>query len=398
MQFVCSVNSKVVSALDAVTGKIEAGGDFRSFNNNWEAKELDALGIADEVGLSKGLCAWHLQDGKRVKDDTGLIHAGLIIIDIDNQADGKDANGNKIQKQELTWEQAQELDICKKYLSVAYDSPSTTDSWPRFRLVFGLEKPIINGAFYQWFTRAISKEIPGSDIRATQVPNLFYGSKSVEGILQITDKYIPAEKIDEALKVFHSLPAEQEGERFDVTAALENVSIEEDGIDFEKLLARSVTDILEGKPVDDRSLAVTRAVKEILGWANWLRDKGVPSRISPLTVAHRAFYAVYAYPAEVDGKFTRIVESIRDVETIKPAIVMASEHDDIAAWKRLKSVDIDIFKDVASSDIQESVKQARAKAVDSILTFDDFSLNEKVSEATSTTSTKTTEIVTGKHL
>ena len=57
MQFICSVNSKVVGALDAATGKIEAGGDFRSFNNNWEAVELDALGIADEVGQRKGLCA-----------------------------------------------------------------------------------------------------------------------------------------------------------------------------------------------------------------------------------------------------------------------------------------------------------------------------------------------------
>ena len=389
MQFICSVNSKVVSALDAVTGKIEEGGDFRSFNRDWEPKELDALGIADEVALSKGLCAWHLVDGKRVKDGTGLIHAGLIIIDIDNQADGKDKDGKKIQKQELTWEEAQELDICKKYLSLAYDSPSTTESWPRFRLVFGLEKPIIDGEFYQWFTRAISKDIPGSDIRATQVPNLFYGTKSANGLLTITDKFIPADKIDEALKVFHSLPKEEKGDRFDVAEALNNITVEEDGIDFEKLLAKSVADILHGKPVDDRSLAVTRAVKEILGWTNWLRDKGIPSRVSPLTVAHRAFYAVYAYPAEVDGKFTRIVESIRDVETIRPAIVMASEHDDIAAWKRLKSVNIDVFKDVAPDEIQESVKQARAKAIDSILTFDDFSLDEKTSVSHTTTSTKT---------
>ena len=83
MQFICSVNSKVVNALDVATGKIEAGGDFRSFNNNWEPKELDALSIADEVGQQKGLCAWHLLEGKRIKDNTGIVHAGLIIIDID---------------------------------------------------------------------------------------------------------------------------------------------------------------------------------------------------------------------------------------------------------------------------------------------------------------------------
>ncbi len=116
MHFICSVNSKVVSALDAVTGKIEQGGDFRTFNNNWKPFTYTSEEIADEVGQSKGLCAWHLVEGKRIKDGTGLIQAGLIIIDIDNQADGKDVNGNKIQKQELSWEEAKELDICKKYL------------------------------------------------------------------------------------------------------------------------------------------------------------------------------------------------------------------------------------------------------------------------------------------
>jgi phage/plasmid-associated DNA primase len=391
MHFICSVNTKVVQALDAVSGKIEAGGDYSSFNSGWESQNLSADQIAEEVAQSKGLCAWHLVNGKRVKGETGLIHAGLIIIDIDNQADGKDQDGNKIQKQELTWEQAQQLDICKKYLSLAYDSPSTKPGWPRFRLVFGLEKPIFDGDFYQWFTRAISKDIPGSDIRATQVPNLFYGSKSKDGILYTSDKFIPSSKIDEALKVFHSLPKESLGSKFDVTDALEDVVIEEDGVSLEKLVSRSVKDILEGKPVDDRSLAVTRAVKEILGWTNWLRDNGISSRVSPLTVAHRAFYAVYAYPAEIDGKFTRIVESIRDVESIRPAIVMASEHDDIAAWKRLKSVDLEAFNQIASDEIKEGIKQTRAKSVNSILTFDDFSLDESPATTKTTTPTKTPE-------
>ena len=54
MQFICSVNSKVVSALDAATGKIEAGGDFRSFNNNWEPVELDALWYRRRSRSAKG--------------------------------------------------------------------------------------------------------------------------------------------------------------------------------------------------------------------------------------------------------------------------------------------------------------------------------------------------------
>lgn len=55
---------------------------------------------------------------------TECIKAGLIIIDIDNQADGKDSQGNKIQQQELSEAQALELQIVKQYCSFAYQSPS----------------------------------------------------------------------------------------------------------------------------------------------------------------------------------------------------------------------------------------------------------------------------------
>lgn len=391
MQFICSINSKVVSALDAVTGKIAAGGNFAAFNSGWDPHEIDAGDIALEVAQKKGLCAWHLVNGKRVKDDTGLIHAGLIIIDIDNQADGKDKDGNKIQKQELTWEQAKELEVCKKYLSLAYLSPSHTEEWPRFRLVFGLEKPIIDGEFYQWFTRAISKDIPGSDIRATQVPNLFYGAKDTNGILAINvNRFIPADKIDEAIKVFASTPKQAAGSDRDVTQALDDIHVHDDGVDFLGLLSRSVSGIINGQPVEDRSSSIAQVVKEILGWVNWLKSKGISSNVSPLTVAHRAFYAVYDYPAEVDGKFTRIVESIRDVETIKPAIIMASEHDEIAAWKRLKAIDLNTFNAVADEETKAQVKQTRAKPINSILNFNDFSA-ESLEETTTPTSTTTPE-------
>jgi hypothetical protein len=171
MNFICSINKKVVNFLNETTGKIGPGGNFQAFNENWKSARLTTTQIAEEVAKRHGLCAWHLVEGKRQKNNTGLIQAGLIIIDIDNQADGKDENGNKIQKQELTADEALELEICKKYLSLAYDSPSTTPTWPRFRLVFCLEKPILDPGFYQWFTREICRSIPGSDIRATHCLN-----------------------------------------------------------------------------------------------------------------------------------------------------------------------------------------------------------------------------------
>jgi len=154
-------------------------------------------------------------------------------------------------------------------------------------------------------------------------------------------------------------------------------------------LSRSVKDILDGKPVDDRSAAVTRAVKEILGWVNWLRAKDIASCVSPLTVAHNAFYAVYDYPPEVDGKFTRIVESIRDVEAIQPSIVMASEHDEVAAWKRLKAIDLNVFNNVATEEVKESIKKTKPQPKNSILNFEDFSVDTQTTTKTTTESMTT---------
>jgi P4 family phage/plasmid primase-like protien len=377
MNFVCSLNSKVVGALHKTTGKIEAGGDFSAFNSGWVKSILTSQEIADNVKQRNALCAWHLVDGKREKNNTNPIEAGLIIIDIDNQADHKDKDGNKVQKQEITWEEAKELEICKNYLSVAYDSPSATDNWPRFRLVFGLEKSIYDPDFYQWFVREIAKQIPGSDIRATAAVNLFYGAKDEEGILYVSDNFIPASKINEALKVYLTVPKIDKGDKEDVESFLESLIVEDSGVNFEKLLSNSVKNILLGEPVDDRSMACTRAVKEIIGWANWLKANDITSCVSALTVAHQAFYAIYQYPAKGDGKFSRIVESIRDIDQIQPSIVMASEHDELAAWLRLKAVDRSLFDAKASDEVKESLKQTKPKPRNSILAIEDFGLEQE---------------------
>ena len=104
MKFICSVNLGVVPHLDPELGKIASGGNFSAFNSGWDACELDTNELGEVLGKQAGLCAWHLQDGKRQKNQTGVIKAGLIIVDIDNQADHKDESGNKVQKQELTVE------------------------------------------------------------------------------------------------------------------------------------------------------------------------------------------------------------------------------------------------------------------------------------------------------
>jgi len=389
MNFICSINKKVVNFLNETTGKIGPGGNFQAFNENWKSARLTTTQIAEEVAKRHGLCAWHLVEGKRQKNNTGLIQAGLIIIDIDNQADGKDENGNKIQKQELTADEAFELEICKKYLSLAYDSPSTTPTWPRFRLVFCLEKPILDPGFYQWFTREICRSIPGSDIRATQCPNLFYGSKNEEGILKITDKFIPAHKIDEAYAHYITLPQSIESESQDGEEILKKVETKADGLVFLKLVSQKVRGVLAGDEVDDRSSTMAAVLKELIGWSNWLQERGISTDVSPLTVAHNAFYAIYDYPPDLDGKFSRILGSIQTPQELQPAVALASEHGEVAVWKKVKAQNKELFEQKATEEEKKILGAARAKPANSVLTLEDFNLDIPSQEITSTTSTST---------
>lgn len=371
MNYFFSHNEEVKKYIDPRVGKIKTGGNFAAFNENWEAWEGSIGDVADFVQNREGLCAWHLVNGKRTKNETGCIKAGLIIIDVDNQADGKDKEGNKIQKQELNVEDIAKLEICNKYLSLAYYSPSNTVSWPRFRLVFGLEKPIIDTQFYQWFTRQIAQQIPGADIRATQVPNLFYGCKNEKGIICITNKYIPAIKIDEGYEAFLKTPHELVSGG-DPEKALD-LPTDPEGVQITELVSRSVRAILDGEEVEDRSSAMAMALKELIGWSNWLRKNNVPTSAKPLDVANRVFYAIYQYGPELDGKFHRILNSISPVDTLEPAVVLSSDENELAAWKKIKLSNKQIYDLSCPEDIKQQIKNNRPKPKNSVLTFDDYS-------------------------
>lgn len=382
MKFHYSRNKEVRNHVNPRTGKISAGGNFKAFNENWEPQTDTVQAIADNVTQGHGLCAWHLIDGKRSRNETGCVKAGLLIIDVDNQADGKDKDGNKIQDQQLDESQALELDICKKYLSFAYYSPSNEEGWPRFRLVFGLEKEIIDTGFYQWLTREISKQIPGSDIRATQVPNLFYGAKENTKLIYISENYIPASKIDEANQKYLSLPKEA-ADRGGAHDALD-ARVDQTGINLEQLLAASVRNILDGEEVEDRSFAMAAALKEIIGWCNWLNEAGVAIRKHPLDIANQVFENIYEYDPQLDGKFDRILGSITDVASLKPAISIASDSGEAAIWKKIKSQDRALFDAVCPDTVKAQLKSQKPKPSNSILTFEDPTSTPQI------TSTKTT--------
>jgi len=391
MKFICSVNLGVVPHLHPELGKIADGGNFAAFNSGWESCELATDELAEVLGKQAGLCAWHLQDGKRQKNATGVVQAGLIIVDIDNQADYKDQDGNKVQKQELTVEQALNLDICKKYLTLGYYSPSTKEGWPRFRLVFGLEKPIINAGLYQWFCKQIYAQIPGSDVRATTVPNLFYGPRNQDAIFATPGRFIPTEKINEAVRAFASLPTE-EADSGDPVEYLTQPTIRENGMDLERLVSNTVRSVLDGEEVGDRSSTMAAVFKELLGWSNWCSANEIALCVQPLTLAHSAFYNIYGYPHDIDGKFDRILNSIRNPEELQPAVSLASELGELGTWKKIRRISRSVFDTHASFEVKEALAQAkREAAVNAVLDMSEFDLSSQPEQKTTSKSTTKTK-------
>lgn len=394
MKFICSVNKSVASHVDPKAGKILDGGNFSAFNTGWEASTLDAQEISEFVSLKAGLCAWHLKDGKREKNNTFPEQAGLIIIDIDNQADAKGPNGEKVQQQELTFSEALDLDICKKYLSLAYDSPSTSEEWPRFRLVFGLEKPITDPGFYQWFSKKVCSGIPGADFRALTVPQLFYGTKDATGILAVNkDKFIPESKINEAFIAYAQEPKLKEKSDIDPESILASCQLDTTGIDLVRLCSQQVRSVLNHEDVEDRSFTMTVVLKELIGWANWCSKHNVVLCDSPLTVAHTAFYCIYQYEHELDGKFGRILDSIHNPEDLLPAIAMASDTGEAACWKKISLQNYKVYDDLAPKEAKEKLAAAKPKPRNNVLTLEAFELENEFTDEPMTTPKTPTELI-----
>jgi len=372
MLFIHSRNPEVHKFVSSKTGKIPPGGNYKVFNENWIATEDTIANIAQSTAVGEGLCAWHMVGGRRTKNSTECLKAGLIIIDVDNQADGKDSDGNKIQQQELDEAQALELPVVKQYCSFAYRSPSYTEKWPRLRLVFGLEKPIIDTEFYQWFSRNIAQQIPGSDVRATTVPNLFYGCKGIDPqqeTFYISENFIPETRIRDAFQHYLTIP--KEGKEKGAASEYLKALISHEGLDLTKLLSHSVRSILEGAAVDDRSFAMAMALKEIIGWCNWLNEFNIPIQRDPLTTAHHVFEYIYDYSPNLDGKFERILNSVSDSRELKPALAIAAEEGNVAVWRKIRYYNKEFYKDKCPSDVQAQLTEQRRKPLNSILTLED---------------------------
>jgi putative DNA primase/helicase len=98
------------------------------------------------------------------------------------------------------------------------------------------------------------------------------------------------------------------------------------------------------------------------------------------------FENIYEYAPELDSKFDRILNSITDPTSLQPALSIASEDGECAVWKKIKSVNKEVFDKHCPDNVRTELSKKKPKPINSILSFDDPT-------STSTSSPSTTQTV-----
>ncbi|MGB0471192.1 MAG: hypothetical protein ACPGKP_11405, partial [Ilumatobacteraceae bacterium] len=117
-----------------------------------------------------------------------------------------------------------------------------------------------------------------------------------------------------------------------------------------------------------------------------------------------AFHNIYEYPHDCDGKFSRILNSIRNSDELLPAVALASEHGDLSIWRKIRRVSKSVFDTHASEEVKDRLAALKKEAaVNAVMNMAEFSLNNPKTEAdkpkststsTSTSTTEEKEVVT----
>lgn len=171
---------------------------------NWQAETLTIYELKDIIASGKAFLPSLVKDGYR--KDENFISGQIIAIDIDNaytdrtQPKNKDGKFPKVYRKELLISEALALPFVQKYCSLIYTSPSYTDEWERFRLVFVLPEPITDRDTFKRLIVRVCAEIPGSD-HTTSITNLFYGNTNAIFPLVNAEAVLSPEWINEALAV-----------------------------------------------------------------------------------------------------------------------------------------------------------------------------------------------------
>lgn len=145
-------------------------------NGTYTNVDLTPEQFAEQIKLGYAFCAQH-KNGWRKTDNFTV--SGILAIDID---DG------------LSVQDALDDDYVQNYACIIYTTPSHTEEFPRFRIVFELVVPITDALKMRHALTGLINRF-GGDGACTDACHMFYGSTISDPILM--GKTLPEQQVDE---------------------------------------------------------------------------------------------------------------------------------------------------------------------------------------------------------
>lgn len=168
-----SVNTKVVN-------KVAKGADMVTLQTGFSSLNLTIDDISKHILEGHALCPAHLardRDGNSIRKNGAFEQAQLVFLDIDNSIEAPD--GSKRQKTDaegyLAFDRIVQDEWCQTNLFIAYTTPSHTDAWHRFRMVFCLPESIISATHYGEIVRAFVDRF-NADPACKSIVHIYYGN------------------------------------------------------------------------------------------------------------------------------------------------------------------------------------------------------------------------------
>lgn len=254
-------------------------------NKDWDFKVLagkfrDRLGtiedVVQHVGAGHALCAGLLGGKWRAKRN--VTGSQWILLDIDNSAIWRDAEGNplddqgrplsrkidgkrspvdadgkpipksdgrkakKIYEHQLTLDEALEHPFISKYAALIYTTASHRPDWHKFRIVFLLPELVRDIPAYEALVRILMREVP-HDPACKDASRVFYGSTKASFPLINPGITLPREWVAEAIAVAEEEEKERQQKLAELAAKRERFrqTAESEGWDVDELAHKALS-------------------------------------------------------------------------------------------------------------------------------------------------------------
>ena len=163
-----AINKNIIDKSDKPTLK----------NNNGTFKNVDitAAELADSIKSGYAFCAQHKGGWRQQSNFTG---AGFLAVDIDHG---------------LTVQNALDDEFVKQYASILYTTPSHTEEFQRFRIVFELDVAITDAMKMRDALTGLIMRL-GGDTSCKDACHMFYGSTTSNPV--VIGKVLPEQQVDE---------------------------------------------------------------------------------------------------------------------------------------------------------------------------------------------------------